>query len=440
MILRRIKYIVVSLVVFAVSFSVQAQENRLQTLSIPELFDLVKKNHPNLKVSAADIQIAEQNIAVAKNQMLPEISTGLQASYLGDSYIIDKDFSNSKRVELPHFGNKFSVEARQLIWKGGVVRNAIEIQNLTKELSELSYEDNELNIKLLSLGYYLDLFKLYNQEKVYLKNIDLAKQRLENINKFYEQGMVTRNDVIRGELQLSNLNLALQVVQNNQKILNKQLTVALGLDESVVIIPDESILDSKAQLVEVEDYKNNLQNHPLVRQTQKAIDVYEVSEKISKSEMLPSLSAFAGNTLQRPITTTSPAMDMYNNGWSAGLSLNFNIDALFTAPKKIKLNRLEKQKAIDQANEVSQILDIAVTAAYIKYNESLTQNSTLKVNKDLSEENYRIMESKYNNQLAILLDFIDVSNAKLDAELQYANSEINIVFAYHKLLKEAGTL
>lgn len=440
MILRRIKYIVVSLVVFAVSFSVQAQENRLQTLSIPELFDLVKKNHPNLKVSAADIQIAEQNIAVAKNQMLPETSTGLQASYLGDSYIIDKDFSNSKRVELPHFGNKFSVEARQLIWKGGVVRNAIEIQNLTKELSELSYEDNELNIKLLSLGYYLDLFKLYNQEKVYLKNIDLAKQRLENINKFYEQGMVTRNDVIRGELQLSNLNLALQVVQNNQKILNKQLTVALGLDESVVIIPDESILDSKAQLVEVEDYKNDLQNHPLVRQTQKAIDVYEVSEKISKSEMLPSLSAFAGNTLQRPITTTSPAMDMYNNGWSAGLSLNFNIDALFTAPKKIKLNRLEKQKAIDQANEVSQILDIAVTAAYIKYNESLTQNSTLKVNKDLSEENYRIMESKYNNQLAILLDFIDVSNAKLDAELQYANSEINIVFAYHKLLKEAGTL
>lgn len=440
MILRRIKYIVVSLVVFAVSFSVQAQENRLQTLSIPELFDLVKKNHPNLKVSAADIQIAEQNIAVAKNQMLPEISTGLQASYLGDSYIIDKDFSNSKRVELPHFGNKFSVEARQLIWKGGVVRNAIEIQNQTKELSELSYEDNELNIKLLSLGYYLDLFKLYNQEKVYLKNIDLAKQRLENINKFYEQGMVTRNDLIRGELQLSNLNLALQVVQNNQKILNKQLTVALGLDESVVIIPDESILDSKAQLVEVEDYKNDLQNHPLVRQTQKAIDVYEVSEKISKSEMLPSLSAFAGNTLQRPITTTSPAMDMYNNGWSAGLSLNFNIDALFTAPKKIKLNRLEKQKAIDQANEVSQILDIAVTAAYIKYNESLTQNSTLKVNKDLSEENYRIMESKYNNQLAILLDFIDVSNAKLDAELQYANSEINIVFAYHKLLKEAGTL
>ena len=75
-----------------------------------------------------------------------------------------------------------------------------------------------------------------------------------------------------------------------------------------------------------------------------------------------------------------------------------------------------------------------------KYNEALTQNNTLKVNKDLTAENYRIMESKYNNQLAILLDLIDASNAKLDAELQFANSEINIVFAYYKLLKVAGTL
>ena len=45
------------------------------------------------------------------------------------------------------------------------------------------------------------------------------------------------------------------------------------------------------------------------------------------------------------------------------------------------------------------------------------------------------MESKYNHQLAILLDLIDASNAKLDAELQFA-----MVNAYYKLLKETGTL
>ena len=102
--------------------------------------------------------------------------------------------------------------------------------------------------------------------------------------------------------------------------------------------------------------------------------------------------------------------------------------------------KFEKDKAIAQANEARQMIDISVNAAYIKYNEALTQNNTLGTNKNLADENYRIMNSKYNNQLAILLDLIDASNQKLDSELQFVNSEINIVYAYYKLLKESGKL
>ena len=131
---------------------------------------------------------------------------------------------------------------------------------------------------------------------------------------------------------------------------------------------------------------------------------------------------------------------MYANGWSSGLSLNFNIDALYKTPKKIKQVHFEKDKAIAQATEAEQMIDVALNAAYIKYNEALSQNNTLGTNKNLADENYRIMNSKYINQLAILLDLIDASNQKLDAELQFSNSEIGIVYAYYKLLKESGKL
>lgn len=83
---------------------------------------------------------------------------------------------------------------------------------------------------------------------------------------------------------------------------------------------------------------------------------------------------------------------------------------------------------------------MAVNAAFIKYNEAITQRNTLEKNMQLAEENYRIIQSKYNNQLAIILDVIDASNAKLDAELQHANAEINVVNQYYRLLKESGTL
>ena len=425
---------------FVFSQTIYAQQGQERTITIKELFELTKENHPNLKVSKTDIAIAKQDVEVAKNAQLPTLNAALQGYYLGDAHIIDKDFSNSTRVDMPHFGNTFSIDASQLIWKGGMVKNGIKAQSLKEELTELNYQSNEQSIKLLVLGYYLDLYQLLNQKSVYQQNIQLAEQRLQNINKFYNQGMVTRNDVIRGELQLSNLKLALQVVENNRQILNKQLTTALGLSENTQIVPDETILSNVPKALLMEDYRAFAQNHPTILMTKKAVDIYETSEKITRAEMMPSLSAFAGNQLARPITTSTPALDLYTNGWSAGLSLNFNIDALYKTPKKIKQVRFEKDKAIAQANEAEQMIDVAVNAAYIKYNEAVTQNNTLETNKELSDENYRIMNSKYNNQLAILLDLIDASNQKLDAELQFANSEISIVYAYYKLLKESGNL
>ena len=430
---------IIAVLLTTISINTAFAQNE-RKISVEELFTLTKENHPNLSVSKADIAIAKQKVEVAKNAKLPSINTGVQAYYLGDVNIIDKDFSNSKRVEMPHFGNTFSVDASQLIWKGGLVQNSIKAQSLQEELTELNYQANEQSIKLLVLGYYLDLYKLINQKKVYQQNIQLAVQRLDNINKYYNQGMVTRNDVIRGELQLSNLNLALQVIENNRQILNKQLTTALGLADTTEILPDDTLLENMPNITFLENYRQDVQNHPTVLMTQKAINIYEISEKITKAERLPSLSAFAGNRLARPITTSTPPLDMYTNGWSAGLSLNFNIDAFYKTPKKIKQVKFEKDKAIAQANEARQMIDIAVNAAYIKYNEALTQNNTLGTNKNLADENYRIMNSKYNNQLAILLDLIDASNQKLDAELQFANSEINIIYAYYKLLKESGKL
>lgn len=144
--------------------------------------------------------------------------------------------------------------------------------------------------------------------------------------------------------------------------------------------------------------------------------------------------------MQRPIVTTTPALDLYRNNWNVGVALTYNLESIFKTSKKVSLGKYEIEKAKAQAQEAEQMIGVAVKAAHIKYEEAIFQNQTYQKNKALADENYRIMESRYNNQLIILLDMIDASNTKLDADLQLANSEINILFAYYKLLKESGKL
>lgn len=416
------------------------EEPQTFKLSVDQLFSLVEQNHPSLKVSKAEIEIAKQGVKVAKNQKLPDVGLNISASHIGNAYILDRHFSKAATEKMPHFGNNFSVEATQLIWKDGAVRKGIQAKSLEEKLAELDHESHQQEIKLLVLGYYLDLYKLQNEVEVYHKNIELAEKRLKNITQFYEEGMVTRNDLIRGELQISNLNLALQKLENGIKNLNNQLTMALGLDENIKIIANESSFVEVLEVSLLEMYQNNIENHPSLLMAKKAVELYEVSEKITKAERMPTLVAFAGSSLDRPITTTSPVLDMYSNGWSVGLALSFDIGSLYKTPKKIQSEKFKIEKAKAQADEAEQLLEVAVKAAYIDYEEAVTQHQTLEKNTDLAAENYRIMESKYNHQLAILLDMIDASNTKLDAELQLTNSETNIIFAYYNLLKSSGLL
>lgn len=59
---------------------------------------------------------------------------------------------------------------------------------------------------------------------------------------------------------------------------------------------------------------------------------------------------------------------------------------------------------------------------------------------ELATENYGVIENRYLNDLALITDMLDASNAKLSAELDVANARINVLFNYYRLMKAAGNL
>lgn len=419
----------------------QVSEQDTVSLDVEQLFQLVITNNPTLRVAKANVLVAEQAVEVAKNSYLPSADASVSAFYLGDADIFSSDFSTHTKQEMPHFGNAVGAEVQQLLWKGGQIRESVKLSALQEDIASLQYTSSEQQAKLAALGYYLDLYKLYNQSNVYVQNIELANRRLRNINSMFREGMVTRNDVIRAELQVSNLNLDKLVIENNIAILNRQFNAAVGLPENAVVKPAGQAVQQDITLDGIVNYQQTAKDlNPNILLTKKSIDVSYSSLNLAKKNMYPSMALFAGNNLSRPITNITPALDMYVNTWNAGVALSYDIGSLWKNNKLVKQRQLEIQKAEAQQREVEAMIDVAVNAAYIRHNEAIVQSNTLEKNKELADENYRIMENKYNNQLAIIIDLIDASNAKLDAELQYANAEINIIYAYYKLLKETGQL
>lgn len=413
---------------------------QIKQMTAGEVAALAVRNHQQLKVSAQNIDIAKQNTNVVKLQKLPTITASTSQFYLGDAVAIDKDFSNSTTIPMPHYGSSYAVQATQLIFKGGLVNKSVEMASLREQLSELDLEKNKQDVKLLVISNYLDVYKTLNQQEVFQNNKKLAQERLKNIQKFYQQGMVTRNEVIRGELVIKNLDQGILTLSNNKKILNYNLNIALGLPPDTEIVPTESIENKESGIGM--DYYMSLahDSNPLLKSAQKNRAIADKNIEIIKTDNMPTIAGFGGYTLQRPITTRNPVLDMYSGGWQTGVSLSYNIDTLYKTKEKVKLGELQKNQADDVMTLTEQNIDMGVNAAYTKYQEAIQQADILNDSKRLAEENYKITEAKYLNQLAVQAEMIDAQNQKLQSELDYANAEINVLYQYYNLLKSTGTL
>ncbi|WP_294226304.1 TolC family protein [uncultured Chryseobacterium sp.] len=415
-----------------------AQE--IKTMTAGEAAELAVQNHQQLKVSAQNIDIARQSKNIVKLQKLPTITASTSQFYLGDAVAIDKDLSNTTNIPMPHYGSSYAVQATQLIFKGGLVNRSIELAGLREQLSELDLEKNKQDVKFLVISNYLDVYKILNQQEVFQNNKKLAQERLKNIQKFYQQGMVTRNEVIRGELAIKNLDQGILTLVNNRKILNYNLNLALGLPEDTEIVPVES-LDIKEAGIGMPYYMNLArESNPLLKSAKTNIEVADKNIDIIKTDKMPTVAGFGGYSVQRPITTRNPVLDMYSGGWQTGISISYNIDNLYKTKERVKLGEIQKNQAGDALTLTQQNVDMAVNAAYVKYQEAIQQAEILDDAKKLAEENYKITEAKYLNQLAVQAEMTDAQNQKLQSELDYANAEINVLYQYYNLLKSTGTL
>lgn len=417
---------------------IAAQEVRSMTAD--EVMTLALQNHQQLKLSEKNIYISKQQTEVTKLQQLPTITASTSQFYLGNALIIDKDFSNSTNVAMPHYGSSYGVQASQLIFKGGLVKKSIEMAGLREQLAELDLEKNQQDVKFLVLSNYLDVYKLKNQEQIFLNNKKLAQERLKNIQKFNQQGMVTRNEVIRGELAIKNLDQGLLTLSNNKKILNYNLDVALGLPQNTEINPTESLVGKELGPGTEYYLQMAYQNNPQLKSANTNIAVAQKNIEIINTDKMPTLSGFGGYNMQRPITTRTPVLDMYSNSWQAGISLSYNIDNLYKTKERLKVGELQKTQAQDALTLTKQNIDMMVNAAYVKYQESIDQAKLMDDAQKLAEENYKITEAKYLNQLAVQAEMIDAQNQKLQAELDFVTAEINVLYQYYNLLKSTGSL
>lgn len=408
-------------------------------LPIEELFRLGTENSLRIKASQIQEIISDDQIKTARTNRLPNIQVGARAGVLGQPIVFQRGLAHPTHPETPDWSQNYSIELTQPIYQGGKITYNIRKTELQKEIALLNTTNDQAEIKLILLQQYMDLFSYYKQRDVLARNIEESERRLKDINRMRKEGLVTRNDEIRSELQLTNDRLAFQEAGNSIAIVSQQLDILLGLDESILITPDTTLLYTTVPLLDYETYvQQAYENFPGMRIARRNIQLAENDIKLAKANYLPILSLYAGNTLARPLSTT--LADLYNHNWNIGLSLSYNLSSLYQNKYRTREARQVAQLRQNTEKQLEQDIRINIRSAYLRHKEALDRVEALKLSVRQAEENYRIVQNRYLNQLSILTDLLDASSIRLEAELQLTVARTQTLYTYYELRRASGDL
>ena len=421
-------------------FSVQAQETE-RVMGLEEIFSLADSCSLTIKSAFQEAKSADANIQVAKNGLLPDINFSASATYNGNAWMSDRDFSNGQSLPSPHFGNNFALEVRQIVYSGGAVSHGIRSAELQADIANLNVTDKRQNVRFLLTGYYLNLYKFRNLERVYNKNIERAEQVIRDMRAREAQGIVLSNDITRYEVLLQNLLYRRTELRSQIDVFNNQLTTTLDIPNDIQIMPDTTLLQlSMREYSEIELREVAYGHSPRLEIARTNIELGRNQEKLARSGLLPKISIIAGDHLTGPITVELPPINKNINNWYVGVGVAYNIGNFYKSRRDITRSRLNTSASVAKYAELQENLELEIHQAYVNYQDAFELLHTQEKSLQLATENYIVTENRFNNDLVLLIDLLDAENIRLDAEVQYVNARINIIYNYYRLMYVTGTL
>lgn len=409
-------------------------------LTLTDVFTRIENENRTMAMLRTAQEAAEQGIRSAKDARYPEINAEVNVSYIGDSFLTDRDFSNYTKAPSPHFGNGFTLEAQQVVYAGGAVNAAVKMAEHEGRMSEAVISQSRQGLRLMAAGQYLDLFRTDNSIKVYEKNIALTTKLIEEINAKREHGLALAADVTRYELRLEMLKLDLVRLRNTREIMNYRLVNSLGLPEGTVV---------SSALADDEDLRDRSRQHwqeiaadasPEMKVSGINADMALTRQKLVRSERLPKIAVVAYENFNGPITFEIPPIDKNLNIWYVGLGIRYNFSSLYKSGHKLKQAEIAVRQA-EQAKDVTEEnLRNNVQKAYADYMQSYVELETSEKSLQLADENYERVHDRYMEQLVLVTDMLDAFNMKLEAELDVSAANAGVQYRLCCLRYAAGIL
>ena len=421
----------------------QVQSQDVKSLSLKETIEMSIKNSPALKASSAKHEQATAQVRQALDNKLPDIKVSGSYLYLANPTISTKTKalegtdSAGNKTAIPHINQAmYGILNLSLpVYAGGRIRYGIESAKYLEKAASLDVENDKESVILNTINAYVNLYKAGVTVDVIKENLEQSRHQDSVFARLEKNGLLARNDLLKSELQTSNIELTLLDAQNNLKVANVNMDLMIGLPETTVIQTDVTEFDKKFSEKTIDEYEQlALQNRKDALALSFRRKAATSGIKIAKAEQYPAIALTGGY-----IAANIPHLLTITNAVNIGIGLQYNLSFWKSKAKIAEAKSREKEIVANEA-QLADNIRLHINQDFENFLLSKKKTDVYKKAVAQAEENYRITKNKYENALVNTSDLLEANVSLLQSKINLAVAKADVLLAYSKLLETSGII
>jgi outer membrane protein TolC len=450
----------VALALVAPTFQAGAQARNVRSappsdtlrLSIEEAVTRAVRQSDEARLSAAQLEVTDAQITTARAAGLPQIR--LNGAY---TQVIENARAN---IVGSVFGQSFTYNTNanisQTLFQGGRIFAGTRAANNSRQAARYDQAETRARVSVdIQRAYFQALLsdRLY---EIQVKNLELADERLKQVERLESGGRAARYDVLRARVQRTNLEPGVIQARSDRELtmLEVKRILNLPVDQPLVLT---SALDADGLQPFITTVANDSSADPVrasVRSAESIVEARGEGIRVARADLMPTVSAFFQTgylalptdngfptVWGRRICSTSGSA-CQNNGWfpdrNFGVQISWPLFDGLRAKGNIDLAQAQKRVAEIQLSQAREEVQVERAQARAEFARANAAYEAQRDNAREAEEAYRLAALRFERGLDTQLDASAVQLQLLVAKTNEARSIFDLYIAAAELARARG--
>lgn len=387
-------------------------------LTLDEAISKALENNNNYKKQSYILEEKQANYDLTTSAYHPKLD--LSYNYVANKEAIStqKDYSSASAIISYNlfngFADKYNIQSAQLQEKSMQ-------HTLNAAKFDLIFNTKQLYIQYLSNKKLVDTMKLA---------YDLYNQQYSDALHKYDQGLLSKNDLLHINTQLLQAQQNLQQAQSNSVINRLQLQNFMG----VTLNKDEVIEDISQNTISLEEFDQTLlDNRSELLAMQEQLSSIEATKKANDGNYYPKINTQVSYTKFGDNAQLDVSPEAFEDQQTATINLSWNLYNGFKDQSQEKILLSKKKQLNADFDDLKLSIKLQYETAMQQYNVAKLNLETATIALEQADENYKIVNNRFQEGLSSATDLLDANYLLSQAKQNFDNAYYNKYLSYASL-------